>query len=284
MEIELVSTLKMISQVYEEISVMKMQRIRDSVLKTRMYLSRMSDVYYDVKSAYRESLFDKITGKKKRLEGLSKVNKNGKTIAVLVSANSKMNGDILKKVFRNFQTYLKKHPDVDVAIVGKIGKGLYEERNIERPYDFFEMSEKQLDLESVKKLILHIMEYKEAVMFYGEFESLLNQNPVHNNVSGNEVSEGEKEQKREDKGFIFEPSIDKILEFFEKQYFSSMVKQNMYEAELARYASRITAMEQAIQHVNESEKSLKRQERKLIKGKQNKMQMDTVTGLMFLKR
>jgi ATP synthase F1 gamma subunit len=284
LEMELVSTLKMISQVYEEISVMKMQKVRDWVLKTREYLNQMSDVYFDVKSSYKQKFIDKLLLKKDKSENFYNINRNGKTIAVLLSANSKMNGDILKKVFRKFKKYVEQHKDADVAIVGKVGKTMFDEQLPGRSYQQFYMSEQKIDLESIRRLISYIIRYKEAVMFYGEFETLLDQKAVFNDVLGNEpTEEKQKEAEKQNKGFIFEPSIDKILEFFETQYFSSMVKQTMYESELARYASRITAMEQAIQHIKDTEKDLHREQRKLHQSKMNKMQSNNLIRLMCVK-
>jgi F0F1-type ATP synthase gamma subunit len=55
-EVALVDSIKTISEAYQEISVMKMQKIRHSVLYTRQYLAELSDLFYDVKEAYKLEL------------------------------------------------------------------------------------------------------------------------------------------------------------------------------------------------------------------------------------
>ena len=102
-EIELVNNLKMLTQAYEEISVIKMQRVRDSVLKNRDFITGISYVYYDVKTSYRRQIEELMKQKKSaNISSFSTIKKNGKSVSVLLSANNKLYGDIILKVFYLF--------------------------------------------------------------------------------------------------------------------------------------------------------------------------------------
>src|SRR3989344_6743955 len=43
---------------YEQISVMKMQKIRDRVLATRSFYTKLSSVYHTVKTSYRQKVLE----------------------------------------------------------------------------------------------------------------------------------------------------------------------------------------------------------------------------------
>ena len=65
-DLEALNSLKELAQSYEEIAVVRMQKIRDSVLKTRDFLARLSDVFVDLKSSYNREVKDLIQRIKKR--------------------------------------------------------------------------------------------------------------------------------------------------------------------------------------------------------------------------
>jgi ATP synthase F1 gamma subunit len=282
-QIELMGTLKLITQAYQEISVMRMQRIRDAVLKTRIFLDEISAVFANVKENYRNQVMFRFHGKKKDPKKLLELNKNGKEVAVLISTNSKLNGEIISKVFRDFIAYIQTH-EVDVVIVGKVGVQMLQQAGIKKQYTFFELDENNISLESLKPLVLDLVQYKQVNVFYGRFESLMFQNVDKSNLSGDVNEDGETDSKteksREIDQFIFEPSIEKILQFFETQIFSSLVKQTVSEAELARYASRIRAMDEAMQHIDKTNKDLYGQRRKLKQIINNKKQLEIVSRVI----
>ena len=283
-ELELMSTLRLITQAYEEISVMRMQKIRDSVIKTRLFLDELSKVFSDVKVNYETQIA--LFSKKKDPDTLLKLNKNGKEAVMLISTNSKMNGEIIGSVFRDFVAYIEKH-QVDVFILGKLGKQMLEQHNYKGKYIFFDLDENDITIDALRKLIIQLAEYKTVNVFYGKFESLMFQSSTKNNVTGNQaelsVEDTEKQQKdpeHVDK-FLFEPSIEKILQFFETQIFSSLVKQSVNESELARYASRIRAMEEAGQHIEKSNQQLFSHRRKLKSIINNKKQLEVMTRVQM---
>ncbi|MCX7996703.1 MAG: F0F1 ATP synthase subunit gamma [Patescibacteria group bacterium] len=280
-EIELMRIFRMITQAYEEISVMRMQKIRTSVINTRNFLDQLSDVYTDIKGNYRESIMTILTGKKKDVQKVLNINKNGRTVAVLISTNAKLSGEIVGLTFKHFANYVQQHPEVDIIIVGRQGKQMFESLRLGREYKFFEFDEKNISVESLKEIILAMYPYEEVEAFFGKFESLVFQSPVQENLSGDDsTKKSEKENKVTP--YMFEPSIEKILQFFETQIFSSLVKQTFNESELARYASRIRAMEEATNHIDKTKTTLERNKRKIRQLLLNKKQLETASKAILL--
>lgn len=278
-EVELMSTLRLITQAYEEISVMRMQRIRDLVLNTRLFLGDLFKVYVDVKVNYKDSLMHKLIKEDDAMKAMRE--KNGKTAVVFISTNTKLNGEIIQKVFREFYEYVQKH-DVEIFIVGRMGKQLYDQMQNKKAYKYFDLEENYINSTSLHNLVVELLAFKQVDAFYGKFESLLNQIPTDANLTGDQ-----KEEKQVQTGetilYMFEPSVVKILEFFETQIFSSLVKQSVNESELARYASRIRAMEEAGQNIDKSMKSLSSQMLKIKRLVSNKKQLEIMSRVILVK-
>ena len=70
-ELEALQSLKDLAESYEEIAAIHMQRIRDSVLKTRGFLTDLSDVFVDLKSSYTREVNDLLSRRKKGDHGHS---------------------------------------------------------------------------------------------------------------------------------------------------------------------------------------------------------------------
>lgn len=280
-EIELLGTLRALCTSYEEISVIKMQKIRGFVLATRRFYVKISDVYVNVKTSHKDQLAELM--KKKRITDPRKLTgtvKNGKSIVVLLSANTKLHGPILQDVFEEFDKYVSGNSD-DLMIVGKLGRELYEKTYSEkvnrRNYLYFEIPDMDISLEDVKSIVYHLLQYEHITVFFGQYESMMRQVPKSSNVTGDLGSENRKEEKHY--AFLFEPSLEKILNFFETQIFSALFKQTVHESQLSRFASRIKAMEYALDRIDERKTKLDSKERRALKSYENKTQLERLSGI-----
>lgn len=288
-DIEFTSTLKLLAKAYEEISVIKMQRVKSSVLTTRDFIEDLNEVFVDVRSSYEDqikSLMDK-NKKGKNQVGFTTQRKNGREVLVFISADEKLYGDIVKKVFHLFTFYLKERQDkkraVDIVIVGKYGKELFDSLRMNIPYTFIEVPDSHVKLTDLKPVIDIISDYETVNVFYGKFDNVVTQEATATDVTGAPFL-GLSKKIEKKVSYFFEPSLQEILRFFETQVFASLFKQTIHESELSRLASRIKAMEEALSNINRTEVQLKGQERRYKKLDQNRKQMETMSGMRLWKR
>lgn len=284
-ETELVQTFKMLAQAYEEISVIKMQKVRSSVLSAREFLQELSEVFSDVKGSYKDELLALIEKRKRRkaLNPLAVFGKSKKTIAVLLSANAKLYGDIINRVTHLFIEDCIKN-DYDMVIIGRYGKDLYESQNVGKSYSYFEIPDTGASFEQLLPIFKFLSEYEKVNVYYGLFNNVVIQTPTVSNITGEEPLIGpEQVQGKEGTKYIFEPSLERIYSFFKDQVLVALFKQTIHEAELARLASRITAMEQALGNIQDTEQQLKGDLRRVIKRNDNKKQIDSFSGLSLWK-
>jgi F0F1-type ATP synthase gamma subunit len=136
-------------------------------------------------------------------------------------------------------------------------------------------------LQDLKALATALINYEKVTAFYGQFESVVTQNPVAVNISGDNPLKSDKQ--REVKKFIFEPLLTEVMKFFESQIVSSLVKQSVNESQLSRHASRILAMEMALTNIESKQKILKGDQKRLKRIVDNKKQLESFSGSQMWK-
>jgi ATP synthase F1 gamma subunit len=284
-ELESLNSLKDMAESYEEIAATQMQKIKESVLKTRDYLTGISDVFVDLKTSYQREVKDLLARRKnggKTLPAL--LQKSPKLLMVYLSSNGRLYGAVTKKTFDLFMEDLKKNgPDnVDVVIIGSAGKELYESSGISKKFDFFDIPDNSVGMEHIKGVMKKYLQYEKVHVYYGKFGNVVKQSAIATSITGEDIFETEVPSSvpREDK-FIFEPALEKIFHFFETQIMANLFSQTLLENQLARHASRVNAMEEALVHIQEESKKLIQQNTRIKHIIQNKKQLDTLAGLVL---
>lgn len=280
-QVDLVETLNILAHAYEEISVLRMQKVRNSVMSTRAFLEKLAEIFYDVKSSYRREILALMQSKNRGKASFtfSTVAKNGKAANVIITSNARLYGDIVRKVFNLFILEVKKNPTAEIIIVGRLGKDFFDgQHEIKKDYKYFEIPDNSPQIQDIKPLVLELMVYDKVNVFYGQFTNLMTQQAMASSISGDQPIGPETTQK--DKyTFFFEPSLEKILNFFEHQVFGSLLKQTVHESELARLASRARAMENAISNIEKEEAVLIVESRKFKKRRDDKKRLEGLSGI-----
>lgn len=272
-----INSLKSLATAYEQISVTKMQRARGGVLASRDYLEQLAQVFNQVKMNYNNEVQKLL--KKKHREGsttFSTIAKNGKSIAILLSTNSKLHGDVGKKVFRLFLKNVEQN-NPDIYVIGKVGKELFEGHKSGREYRYIDFPDNQKQLEAFQPNFEILEEYETVTVYYGKFVNVLTQNAEIANISGTE-NIGNTSEEVQKVHYYFEPSLENVLQFFEGQIFSALFKQAIQESSLSSDASRIRQMESALENIEGTSQSLVNARRRVKKRTENSKQIQRLLG------
>jgi ATP synthase F1 gamma subunit len=241
--------LNSLVRAYEEIAASRIKKSRDSVLRNRAFMAEVNEIFEEVITSYRKQIEDYMkTRNTKNINELSFIKKNGKTLYLLVSANTGLYGSIVK---RTFELFIQKanEKNGDIAIIGKLGQTMWLQAGQKSQYTYFDFPDQSIDNEALKKILDYLIKYESVVIFYGEFQNLVKQDATYSDISGNSF-EADTEKARPIIKYYFEPSLEKILEFFEKQIFSAIFEQTMRESQLAKLASRLTLLDSASVNIN----------------------------------
>ena len=248
-EINNLEGLNTLVRAYEEIAASRIKKSRDSVLRNRTFMSEINELFEEVLTSYRKQIDDYMRQKKtKNIKELSFLNKNNKILFLLISANTGLYGSIIRRTFDLFMQKAN-DKDGDVAIIGKLGQSMWQDTKRKDKYYYFDFPDQTINNDELKKILDFLINYKNVVIFYGEFQNLVKQDATYSDISGNSFKVDTK-ASRPIIRYYFEPSLAKILEFFEKEIFSAIFEQTVRESQLAKLASRMTLLDSASENIN----------------------------------
>jgi len=268
---------------YEEIAAGRIKQSRESVLRSRSFMSDINVIFFNVISSYKKQIDIMMRLKKaKDLKNFSFSNKNGKTLYLLISSNTGLYGNITKDTFDLFKKTAEGQ-DVDKAIVGKLGQLMWERQKIKDKYLYFDFPDQNVDKDHLKKILDFIIEYQKVVVFYGKFQNLVSQEAIYTDISGTTPPVQQSEESENVK-YFFEPSLAKILEFFEKQIFASIFEQVVRESQLAKISSRLTSLGSASESISKQLSALNIERFRSYHQIQNKKQLQTFSSRVLWQR
>jgi len=270
------SELKDILETYEEIAASRMQNARSIVLSSRLFIEELSYIFQQVKSSYKDEILKMMKLRHiKDPKELTFIERNGKTLYVLLSSNTGLYGDVIKQTFNLFLDLIKKE-NADAAIIGRVGAELFESSSVKKPYAKFELPDNSVDNASLKKIVEYIIQYEKVFIVYGRFETIMSQKPIVTGISGDPLAQ---EQTKTQVKYFFEPSLDKIMKFFEAQMFASLFEQTVFESQLAKFASRMTSLELRVESIKDILKDIFLEKEKVKHRIINKKQLETFSSM-----
>jgi len=272
--------LQNLVRAYEEIASTRMKKERDSVLKNRIFLREINVIFEEVRKYYAHEA--RKLAKKRGVEGKEKITflaHNGKTVVVYLSANTGLFGDIIHKTFNKFLDEVRT-TECEASIVGRYGLTLFQAEEPDRPYTYFDLSDDKVNSEDLDKVIRHIVQYEAIHVYYGEFLNVVSQKPNQLTISAEISLEGE-EAKDVRIPYIFEPSLENLLKFFETEIFASLFDQTARENQLAKFASRVMAMTKADDNILDRLETLKFERLRTKHKIKNRKQLNSMASIIM---
>ena len=263
-DLKAVSNIETITRTYQEIANLRMNEIRQKVLNNREFIEELSQVYTLAKKAYLVLL------KKEK----PFIKPKGERVVVFLSGNERFYGTLFSDIWRELLNYLAKNK-ADLAVVGRMGKYLVERSGFGHKMFYFELNDDKPEKNRLRGIIDFIKNYEEIIIFHGRFQTILSQKVVQSNISGGVTLE---EELEEVKSYLFEPSPEAVLEFFETELLSAFFNQTILEHRLSKYAARMVAMYQATENAKKRERKLKIEQKKIERQLLNRKQIELFSG------
>jgi F-type H+-transporting ATPase subunit gamma len=265
---------------YGEIASIKMMRTREAVLYARNFLEQIAEVFDEVRASHLEQVM-KLAKKKKISSGerVTTLSHNGKTVAVLLSANTRLYGDLVMRTYNEFLEEARSN-EVEVTIVGKVGMALFREHEPTHPATYFDYPDDGKDETAMEEIVKHLVQYEEIHVYYGKFKNVVRQEPdKYVMTAGLPLSDAGK-QSNKPREYLFEPSLQAILKYFEKEIFGTMLSQTVDESQLGKYASRLVAMDRAEQNIDKRLKKMEVEQLRARHATQNRKQLNLMSAVL----
>lgn len=278
-EINQLDDLRRLMAAFESIAVIQAQKIRKSVLEDRIFYEGINRVFQEVVQAYGQEMLE--LSRKRRSEAnnmrrMSLLKRNGKTIAVLLSANAGLYGDIIQKTFSLFIEHIRR-TETDILIVGAVGKNLFDQIMPEKKYMYVPFPDDKMNVEEINFMIQYLEQFDGVTIFFGQFKSFLSLEPSSKNISGDMSGHN---PSAAPVSYVFEPSLEKVVVFFETEIFASIFWQLLYESRLAKLASRMALLNNASINIDAAIKQSTLVEQKIRHRVMNKKQLEVTSGIL----
>lgn len=223
--------LKSISQAYTEIATNKLKKIRAAVERNRDYLEDLSKVHQIVKQV---ALAKHILPQK-----------NGRSISLLITSNYHFYGNVNNNLMKYYLDTIKNQKS-DQFVIGKTAIEYFNSINYPKNYQSLILkTDSPTDIE-LQQLSQATSPYSQVIIYYSQLKSVMVQIPTSKDITQTSFLKLITELDESiSTAFIFEPEIEKTLEFFETQVTNLLLEQTFLESELSRTASRLISMDQA---------------------------------------
>lgn len=228
-QLEGTESLKMVAQAYTEISALKLDKIRHGIEKNRGFFQEITEVYHVVN----------IEAAKKNI----KLRPKKGTVSILITSNQHFYGALEKELVKFFVLNTTKF-STDRIIIGSTAQEFLKSFNYFHPYQHLILKNDIPSSEEMKALIAKVINYDQIMVYYSRMHSILTQEPHVVDVVQKPPAYFLSSQASEI-GYIFEPELFEMIDFFENQITLLLIEQTFLESELARAAARLTSMDQA---------------------------------------
>lgn len=266
--------LRALTETYEDVAIAKMQEIRGEVIGTRNFLFGVSEIFTLAKSAYLSQIVD-ISDKGARQAEIDFMHKNRKMAIVFISGNHSLLGNIVFQAYKVFLD-LSHKVNADLVIMGDIGRYLASGERPSLTFTYFPFDDFVLTDAQIKPVISHIANYEKVYVVYPRFKSVLVQIPQVDDVTGGvKIEQASKGVKK----YLFEPSAKEVMRYFEDQIVGTLFKQKVLESMLAKYASRLTIMDEATITIDKYIENNKKAELISKKKEDNRRLMQSFAGI-----
>lgn len=277
------TSLLSVTQTYAQISSRHVNNIRGTVVRNRDFTSSVYDIFQEVVSSYSQEIAN--LARRRRVgssQALTFLPHNGKTVFVFLSANTGLFGDVVNKTFEYMMKDLE-HANAEVTVVGRLGRTMFQVGAQNHPYSYFEYPDYGTSSDKFSELVSHLVQYEEIHVYYAQFHSMVDQKPVKFTINA-QTPMAVSIHKRDQKYFIFEPSLEEILKFFESEIFTSVMDQVLQESQLAKSASRILAMNRATKNIEDTLKKSRIKQNRIRHSNENKKQLNALIARVAITR
>lgn len=220
-------SLKLITQALGEISALRLNKIRDNTRRNRQFFDEIIQVYHMIK----------IIAAQKKI--LTKTNE--KTVSVLLTSNIRFTGLAGSQLIRYFIKNTSRF-ETERVVIGKSGQQSLSSVANEIPFKVLIFKDDLPSYDELKQLTQLVYGYTKVLIYYTKFESMLSQQPAATDIT---ASSQQTKITNKELSYIFEPEIEKVLNFFNTQVYILLLEQIFLEAELSRVAARLINMSEA---------------------------------------
>lgn len=270
-ELQTVHEVKNMLTSLQELYVNRMQKVKDSILTSREYYQGVFSILAEVLHE-REIQFTQSSKQKVKQS----------TLVILFSGSKKFAGSVNREVFNSFKKYIQTNI-CDIIVLGKIGRDLLIQHDIQNTYTHYEWAEDGKSTEIIQTIARCITKYSSVKLFFAQYVNLTSQKTLEVNLYEGLQRDIVKNQTPKSE-YIFEPDKLKVTNFFETRVLEAYLFHTLQELYLALMGSRVYRMEESSTNAKKLIKVLEHLNMVTHKTGKNRDQLSNITRIMNIKR
>lgn len=229
--IEEVSSLELLAEVYTDIARARLEKVRTGIERNRSFVGEVANVLHIVRVTAED-------------QGLSAKRKKKVSASLVITSNKRFYyGNLDSRVVDFYIAHTAYTGFVDRFVVGSVGADVLSGRRYPFPYQSIRFDRDLPNASELATLADQLNDYQKVLVYYPRFMTVLSQRPSFVDMTG--LVSGTAPAATGEKYYIFEPEIEKILDFFEQQVMAILLEQAFLESELSRIGSQLVAMDNA---------------------------------------
>lgn len=228
--LEEVESLQFLAEVYTDIARARLEKVRSGIERNRRFVEEIAGVLHLVRLAAEE-------------RGLSAKRKKKISASLVITSNERFRyGALDSRVIDFYVAHTAYTGFVDRFVIGSVGIDILAGRRYPFPLEKIVFGRDLPNQSELSILANKLNDYQKVFVYYPRFLTVLAQQPTFVDmtglVSGRAAVPGENY-------YLFEPEIEKILDFFEEQIMGVLLEQTFLESELSRIGSQLVSMDNA---------------------------------------
>ena len=230
-------TIVNLTSVFEGIASMRIAQTKNQVQQSQRFFSELWQIYSQLR-------VDKLFRFGRTSNSEEVINKQ---LYIIITSEGGFSGDIDQKLIKTMLDQFDPEKQ-DIIVIGHHGAVQLIQSGVSFK-KYFTLPSKDKNI-NVQPLIAEARRYKDTVVFYETYVSLMVQDVRSINLSNavKEEASGVKEKDEDyisERTYIFEPSTFEVVAHLERSMMQIALSQVILESKLAQYASRFRAMSMA---------------------------------------
>lgn len=263
------TTIVNLTNAFEGIASMRIAQIKNQVLASQQFFSELWHIYTQIRV---DQLF--------RFGRQDQDQVVDKDLYIAITAEGGFSGDIDQRLINwVLKDYDPKKQDL--IIIGHHGAVQLMQAGVKYK-KYFKLPEKDQNI-NVAPLVKEVRQYKNAVVYYQTYISLMSQDVKRIALSQAVQDAGKKVQKDDEVisefNYIFEPTAYAVAAHLERSMLEVALSQVILDSKLAQYASRFRAMTMAHDRSDESLRDLHLLFNRAKRGQSDERLKEIINGL-----
>lgn len=264
-EVSDLETMQMIATAFTDAAATRIRNIRKAFETNQQFYAEISHVYHLVKLVAIQ-------------KGLVPEKPPGTQVLIVAfTANQHFYGNIHRRIMEVVIKEREKR-GCSLMVIGKTGGEFMQVTGKSSGFDSMRFLKDNPTTDEIHVFTDRVRPYTSILVYYPHFVTLMRQEVGVIDITQVLDIGATEETKLEETYILFEPEVDKILEFFERQIRAILFARVVLESDLARTAARMVTMNEASERAVELMKQKHSEFLKVMRSLINRQLLDTFSG------